>query len=239
MDWNWSDALIPLLVAALGAGAVAIGAGIASTSALRVRLIDMVREEEKDRQAFHVRVVAAVNRLGTASAALNRARLAALNARLNEARRLAASGEQPGQIMIPGGLISPTEDARVATATDEWRAVLAEAHVFASEETGAAMRAFDEQRAALVTAENNAVVIPDLLLAIRAMESAGSIGDDLRSTHAKRIYRALNAEKRNGAAKVFHMAYVGRPGKLAKQIYDLHRDTEAERRAATDTEAAD
>lgn len=218
---EWSDADVPLVVAVVGVIAVAVGAGVSARSSLRVRLIEMEREEERDHRDFQIRTVAAVNALGTASAHLIRARLAVARNLRDEAHAQHATTGAPVSVKSHVD-ISPGEDARVAAATEGWRSILAEGHAFASTGTGDALQAFDERRAELVTAINVATVESNLADVIRGLEAADLMCEDLRSHYAKQIYRNLQVEKIAGSARVFQLAYVWRLGALTKGVARMH-----------------
>lgn len=220
---DWSDAVVPLVVAVVGVVAVAVGAGVAARSSLRVRLIEMEREEDRDHRDFQIRTVAAVNALGTATAHLIRARLTFLRALRDEARaRMSESGD-PTQIAMPGPFnLSPSEDARVASATDQWRSILAEGHAFASAGTGNALEAFDQRRAELVTAVNEATLEPDISDSIRGLEAADLLCTDLRVHYGRQIYRHLQVAKLAASARVFHLAHVWRLGAFTRQVANMH-----------------
>ena len=216
---DWSVVVIPLTVAGVGVVAVAAGAWVAARSALRVRLIDMMREEARDHRSFQIRAVAAVNELGTASAHLIRARLTFMREKRDEAhaRSIAAGGGAP--IVLEGPFdISPSQDARVAAATDEWRSILAEGHAFASGGTGAALEAFDLKRAELVIAVNDGTAQADISDAVRGLEAAARVCDDLRAHYARQIYRQLQVEKAAGAARVFQLAHIRLLRTFAKKL---------------------
>lgn len=220
---DWSDAVMPLVVAVVGVIAVAVGAGLAARSALRVRLIDSEREDARDHRDFQIRAVAAVNALGTASAHVIRARLAFVRARHDEAQaQLLATGVTAPITVDKQSGISPKEDARVAASTEEWRSILAEGHAFASAGTGDALQAFDQRRAELVSAVNAATVQSKFADVIRGLEAADLICEDLRSHYAKQIYRNLQVEKVAGSARVFQLAHVRRLRTFTKRVTAMH-----------------
>ncbi len=231
---DWSDAVMPLVVAVIGVIAVTVGAWLAARSALRVRLMDMVREDARDHRDYQVRAVAAVNALGTASAHLIRARLAFLRQQRDAARTEALAMKAPATITMEGPFdLSPDEDKRVARATDEWRFILAEGHAFASEGTGLALQGFDAKRSELVSAVNEALTQIDVSDAIRGLEVAQSICDDLRGLQARSLYRELQIEKVAGAARVFRLAHIRRLRSFAKQVARMH-EADIERAQAGD-----
>ncbi|WP_295850380.1 hypothetical protein [uncultured Microbacterium sp.] len=229
---DWSDAVVPLIVAAVGAVAVGVGAWIASRSALRSRLIDLTREDERERRAFQVRVVSAVNVLGVATAHLLRVRLEGMRAIVAQLRMQAASGATGTvTVSVDPDTLSPKEDARVVAATDAWRTVLAEAHVFASDATHAAMSAFDDHRAVVTDAINTGTRQNDLITAIAELEHAQEMCDDLRSYFAEQIYRELQAEMLTGTARVFFLGHVRRLRYFVKDADEKHRGGIAQVRA--------
>ncbi|MDQ1124886.1 hypothetical protein [Microbacterium trichothecenolyticum] len=206
MDWN--SAVVPLVVAAVGAVAVAIGGWMAARSSLRGRLIDMLRDDERERRAFQVRAVSAVNVLGVATGQLIRARLQGLQGIEAGLRAQAAAGASGTvTVNVDADTLSPKEDARVIAATEAWRTVMAEAHVFASDETYTAMRAFDDKRAEVVDAVNAGTQQSDLLTAIVDLEAAQEACDELRERYTHRLYRELQIEKLTGTASVFFLAH--------------------------------
>jgi hypothetical protein len=213
---------MPLVVAAVGVVAVAVGAGVAARSALRVRLIDSVREDARDHRDFQVRAVAAVNALGTASALVIRTRLAFLRAQRNKAHAHLIDTGVTTPITLEAAHFSPTEDARVVVATEEWRRILAEGHAFASEATSSALEAFDQKRAELVDAVNVATDRSDISDAIRGLEAADALCEDLRSHFGKQIYRHLQVEKVSGSARMFQLAHMRTLRAFAKQVTAMH-----------------
>ncbi|KAA0960805.1 hypothetical protein FQ142_07945 [Microbacterium sp. ANT_H45B] len=229
---EWSDAVVPLVVAAVGVIAVSAGAGVAARSSLRVRLIEMEREEDRDHRDFQIRTVAAVNALGTASAHLIRARLVLLRALRDEARAQMRESGTTTRINVPGPFdLSPDEDTRVATATEQWRSILAEGHAFAAPGTGDALQAFDERRAELVTAINQATLEPDISDSIRSLEAAELICTDLRVHYGRQIYRHLQVAKLAASARVFHLAHVWSLGTFTKRVANMHHaDIDSARR---------
>lgn len=235
---DWSDAVTPLLIAAIGVIAVAIGSWVSARSALRVRLIDTVREDARDHRDFQVRAVAAVNALGTSTAHLIRARLSFLEAQREEARAFLEASDTPSTVTFEGPFnLSPAEDARVAAATVEWRNVLAEGHAFASPETGQALQAFDERRAELVTAVNVATTASDISDSIRGLEAADAACEDLRQHYARQIYRNLQVEKVAGSSRVFQIAHMRKLRTFAKKVTAMQdRDIADARKLITRTE---
>ena len=214
--------LVPLSLALLGVLGVVLGARIAATSSLRSRLVDMMREDSQEQRAFQIRAVAAVNELGTSSTLLILRRLSALNeAKASALMAIEASGTSHVAQAFPGDL-SPAEDKRVAAATEKWRVVLAEGHAFASDSTGHALQQFDERRSTLVTIVNEATGEPDLIDAIRGLESAKKVCEELRSESAVQIYRNLQIEKVSGSARIFHLAHVARLGSFTKEITAMY-----------------
>jgi len=235
---------MPLVVAFVGVVAVAVGAWVAARSALRVRLIDMVREDARDHRSFQIRAVAAVNALGTASAHVIRARLAFMRDKREEARVQMLATGAPVKIRLEGPFsLSPAEDARVTAATDDWRGILAEGHAFASGGTGDALEAFDVRRAELVNAVNAATVQADISDAIRGLEAANVICDDLRSYYARQVYRHLQIEKVAGSARVFQLAHIRKVRTFAKKVTamqyaDIDKAQELVSRTASEREAS-
>jgi hypothetical protein len=216
---DWSPVVIPLVVAIVGVIAVSVGAWVAARSTLRVRLIDMMREDSRDHRNFQIRTVGAVNELGTASSHLIRVRLSYLRAMCEQARTQALASGGPVTISLQNSTeVSAVEEARVADATDAWRSVLAEGHAFASTGAGDALQALDQRRADLVNAVNAATSRVNIDDAIRGLEAANEICNDLRGHFARQVYRHLQIEKVTGSARVFQLAHIRKLRTLTKQI---------------------
>ena len=110
----------------------------------------------------------------------------------------------------------------MVVATEEWRRILAEGHAFASDGTGTALEAFDEQRAKLVTAVNLATAQPEISDAIRGLEAANVLCDDLRDFYGKQVYRNLQVEKVSGSARMFQLAHIRRLRTFTKRVTAMH-----------------
>ncbi|MBB2974476.1 hypothetical protein FHX49_000017 [Microbacterium endophyticum] len=181
--------VVPLLLALLGIGGIALGAWISARSALRSRLIDMNVEEAGREREFGTRAVAAVSELG----------IATLHVIEDLQRRGAELDAQtrPTTMAIP---LSPALVAREEAATDKWRAVLAEAQFYTAGNLGDAFWSFDKQRERVVQAVNRSTSTSDL-------DVARVECDVWREHHARQLYRLLQVDKVRGRARVYHLAH--------------------------------
>jgi cell division protein ZapA (FtsZ GTPase activity inhibitor) len=194
--------VVPLLLALLGIGGIAVGAWIAARSALRSRLIDLNVKEAESERAFGVRAVAVVTDLGIATHHL----IEDLKQR-SDALAKPANG-QPVSVMLE---LDSERTARVAELTDRWRGVMAEAQFHTAGDLAKAFYAFDAQREVVVTTVNAAHEAQDLVNALRECAT-------WREYHARQIYRLLQVDKVKGRARVYRLAHVYRLHHFAKTL---------------------
>ena len=193
--------VIPLVLALLGIGGIAIGAWISARSALRSRLIDMNVEEADREREFSARAVAAISELSIATHHL----IADLQRRGAE---LAAQTGGPTQAALH---LDPDLVSREQLATDNWRAVPAEAQFFTAGDLGDAFWAFDRQREVVVQAVNRAT-------SAAGLAAANGECDKWREYHARQVYRLLQVNKVRGRARVYHLAHERRLRGFAKTL---------------------
>ncbi len=208
--------LVPLIVAVVGLLGGVIGARIGASSSLRLRLIDIVQDDNRAHHNFQVRAVEAVNELGLATHHMLNRRITYLRAQAAKT----ADSTLPRQAIVKPLEVSPAEDQRVQSATESWRSVLAEAHVFAKPGGVGALEEFDQQRHVVVSRTDEAWRHSELADVIRALELARTECDALREHHGRQVYRELQVEKAIGTVAVFDLARRRRLRRVAKQIVD-------------------
>lgn len=208
--------VLPIAIAIIGLLGGAIGARIGASSSLRLRLVDIVQSDNDAHHKFHVQAVAAVNELGLATHHM-------LNRRIGYIRTLISSAqpnELPQQVTLKPLEISPNEDLRVASATEAWRSVLAEAHVFAKQRSISAFEKYDQQRHEVISLTDGAWSKSALTEVLKQLEAAMEACEMLREHFGRQIYRELQIEKATGTVAVFDLARRWRLRRVAKQIVD-------------------
>jgi hypothetical protein len=139
--------LLPVAIAVIGLLGVLAAAIIAARTAIRSRLYEANDRRATEFAQFQVRATAAINELLIVSSVI-----------LDdfEARKAAAIEEaiREGENEYSLEAVSPEVRERAATATAQWRAVLAESHVHPDEQVQTALVRFDEARSAFVDAIN-------------------------------------------------------------------------------------
>lgn len=207
----WDSAVVPLAVAAVGAVAVAIGAWMAARSALRSRLIDVFREDEKERSAFHLRTVRAVGQLVMTGWTL-------IDGRINFLEELIAGTSSP----TSSELIA-SQDAAALAAAEAWRSVFDEAHVFAAGELFDAMQAFDDKRRDLAAAVNAASTLPDMAEVVAALKDAKRVSDELGQVAGLSVYLHLQQERMAYDSRLYYVGHAVSLRRFAKFIDDERR----------------
>lgn len=196
--------VVPLVLALLGIGGVAIGAWIAARSALRSRLIDLNVAEAEAERAFGIRAVGVVANLGIATHHL-------IEDLQQRGEKIASDANgHPVSVMLS---LDATRSKQVERLTDEWRAVLAEAQFYTAGRLADALYAFDQQREIVVKDVNSARTEQDLAKALRDC-------DVWREHHARQVYRLFQIDKVQGRARVYRLAHVWRLRRFAKQLDD-------------------
>lgn len=206
--------VLPIAIAVIGLLGGIIGARIGASSSLRLRLVDIVQSDNDAHHKFHVGAIAAVNELGLATHHM-------LNRRIGYLRSLTSSvrlDKAQQQVKLNPLEISPNEDLRVASATEAWRAVLAEAHVFAKARCISAFEKYDQQRHTVISLTDGSWSKPELTDVVEQLEAAMAACETLRGHFGRQIYRELQIEKATGTLAVFDLARRWRLRRVAKQI---------------------
>lgn len=159
---------------------------MAARSALRVRLIDVTRENGEPQRRFHIRTIAAVNELALAMHHATEHAQSKVKSAQQEADRRAALGLPPPNQTEREELtrLDPAPGERVVRATEEWRSVLAEGHYFAGPTVSEAMEAWDRQREVVITAYNTL-----------RFDDAGTALAELLEYQGRQLYRQLQIAK--------------------------------------------
>lgn len=197
--------VVPIAVAVVGLVGLAVAAWIASRSAIRVRIVDMLREEGEVVRAFQVRTVSAVNEVLIAMGQVHLSLKAKLDQIAGDAQARAQNG---GAVRVNVTIElhhDPEQLQRVRTATAEWRAVLAESQYHSDQQLANALQAWDEQRERVVLALNR----EDM----RDLETAGEALDRLGEVETRQLYRVLQVRKVQSTLSVAH----------ALGVWGLHR----------------
>ncbi|WP_154096510.1 hypothetical protein [Microbacterium testaceum] len=207
---DWDSAVVPLAVAAVGAIAVAIGAWMAARSALRSRMIDLFREDEKERSAFHLRTVRAVGQVTTAVWELIDARIKVLE--------VAIAGTP-----LPKGALTSTQDAAASEAVEVWLGILDEAHIFAGGPAHDAMHAFDDKRRDVITAVNAAGALPNKAATVAALKDAQRVTTEMGRVEGLAVYLNLQLERAAQDSKLFYLGHTFSLRCFAKKLDDKRR----------------
>ena len=198
----WLTVVLPVAIAAVGLLGVFGAAFIAARSAVVVRLIDSNRAIAEEHRAFQRLVVNAVNELALAQGQWMLAIKAAIE--------LAIASVKPGQTKIDLSVPDGGHTSRIESATVKWREAMAEAHLYADEETVHAMEAYDARRAVVVEALNK-----------HQIETAERENNLLLEYDARQIYRLLQITK----VKT-ELAFIGpmRAIRFRKALRNVHED---------------
>lgn len=194
--------LVPIAVAVVGLLGLAVAAWIAARSAIRVRIVDMLREQGEAERAFQVRTVSAVNELLIAMGQLHLTSKAIIDAATAAAHAQAVANRQAVvnvSVQVPH---DPDQLKRVTTATTEWRSVIAESHYHADQELAEAIQTWDTQRDAVVRALNSASV-REFMTAEAALKRLGEV-------ETRQLYRVLQVRKVQSILRVAHALRVVR-----------------------------
>jgi hypothetical protein len=189
--------VVPIAAAVVGLVGLAVAAWIASRSAIRVRIVDMLREEGEVARAFQVRAVSAVNEVLIALGQVHLSLKAKLDQIASDAQARAQNAGAAHVNVTVELHHDPEQLQRVRTATAEWRAVLAESQYHADQQLADALQGWDQQRERVVRALNSED--------IRELETAGEALDRLGDVETRQLYRVLQVRKVQSTLSVAHV----------------------------------